>query len=62
MPIPGTKRVKYLEENVAAAAVVLDAAADGALDDALAPEQGLRAALQPDGHVHGGPLNDESGH
>jgi aryl-alcohol dehydrogenase-like predicted oxidoreductase len=37
VPIPGTKRVKYLEENVAAAAISLDAARMGALDEALAP-------------------------
>jgi aryl-alcohol dehydrogenase-like predicted oxidoreductase len=37
VPIPGTKRVKYLEENVAAAAVTLDAAQMQALDDALVP-------------------------
>jgi aryl-alcohol dehydrogenase-like predicted oxidoreductase len=37
VPIPGTKRRKYLEENVAAANVVLDAAAMEALDAALAP-------------------------
>ncbi|ESZ22392.1 aldo/keto reductase [Mesorhizobium sp. L2C084A000] len=36
-PIPGTKRRKYLEENVAAAAIKLDAAEMAALDDALAP-------------------------
>ena len=39
VPIPGTKRVKYLEENVAAAAVTLDAAQMRALDAALAPEK-----------------------
>jgi aryl-alcohol dehydrogenase-like predicted oxidoreductase len=39
VPIPGTKRRKYLEENVAAAAVELDAAQIQALDDALAPEK-----------------------
>ncbi len=39
VPIPGTKRRKYLEENVAAAAVQLDAAQIQALDDALAPEK-----------------------
>jgi aryl-alcohol dehydrogenase-like predicted oxidoreductase len=38
VPIPGTKRVKYLEENVAAAQVKLDAAQMSALDAALAPE------------------------
>ena len=38
VPIPGTKRVKYLEENVAAASVALDAAQMQALDEALAPE------------------------
>jgi aryl-alcohol dehydrogenase-like predicted oxidoreductase len=37
VPIPGTKRVKYLEENVAAAAIALDAAQLRVLDDALAP-------------------------
>lgn len=37
VPIPGTKRRKYLEENVAAASVALDAADMAALDDALAP-------------------------
>src|SRR5947209_4177448 len=37
VPIPGTKRVKYLEENVAAASVSLDAAQMSALDDALSP-------------------------
>ncbi len=38
VPIPGTKRVKYLEENVAAAQVTLDAAQMQTLDAALAPE------------------------
>jgi aryl-alcohol dehydrogenase-like predicted oxidoreductase len=37
VPIPGTKRRKYLEENVAAASIQLDAAQMKALDDALAP-------------------------
>lgn len=39
VPIPGTKRRKYLEENVAAAAVALNAEQMKALDDALAPER-----------------------
>ena len=39
VPIPGTKRRNYLEENVAAAAINLDAAQMKALDDALAPEK-----------------------
>ena len=39
VPIPGTKRRTYLEENVAAAAITLDAAQVKALDDALAPEK-----------------------
>jgi aryl-alcohol dehydrogenase-like predicted oxidoreductase len=39
VPIPGTKRRSYLEENVAAAAVVLTAAEMAALDAALAPER-----------------------
>jgi aryl-alcohol dehydrogenase-like predicted oxidoreductase len=37
VPIPGTKRRAYLEENVAAAALALDAAELAALDQALAP-------------------------
>jgi aryl-alcohol dehydrogenase-like predicted oxidoreductase len=39
VPIPGTKRRTYLEENVAAAAVFLNAAEMKALDDALAPNK-----------------------
>ena len=35
VPIPGTKRRTYLEENVAAAAIALDAAEIATLDDAL---------------------------
>lgn len=37
VPIPGTKRVTYLEENVAAASLTLDAAQLRVLDEALAP-------------------------
>jgi aryl-alcohol dehydrogenase-like predicted oxidoreductase len=37
VPIPGTKRRKYLEENIAAAAIQLDPAQMKILDDALAP-------------------------
>ena len=37
VPIPGTKRRKYLEENIAAVAIKLDAAEMAALDEALAP-------------------------
>ncbi|MBF5095872.1 aldo/keto reductase [Azospirillum sp. INR13] len=37
LPIPGTKRIKYLEENVAAAAVTLTDAEVKALGDALPP-------------------------
>jgi aryl-alcohol dehydrogenase-like predicted oxidoreductase len=37
VPIPGTKRRKYLEENVASEAITLDPAQMKALDDALAP-------------------------
>jgi aryl-alcohol dehydrogenase-like predicted oxidoreductase len=39
VPIPGTKRRRYLEENVASAAIALDAAQMTALDEALAPER-----------------------
>jgi aryl-alcohol dehydrogenase-like predicted oxidoreductase len=38
-PIPGTKRVKYLEENVAAAGINLSAAEMLRLTEALAPEK-----------------------
>ena len=37
LPIPGTKRIKYLEENVGAAAVTLTGAEVKALSDALPP-------------------------
>jgi len=37
VPIPGTKRRKYLEENVAATSLKLDAAEMAALEEALAP-------------------------
>jgi aryl-alcohol dehydrogenase-like predicted oxidoreductase len=37
VPIPGTKRRGYLEENLAAAGIALDAARMAALDAALAP-------------------------
>jgi aryl-alcohol dehydrogenase-like predicted oxidoreductase len=37
VPIPGTKRRKYLEENVAAATIQLDPAQMKVLDDAMAP-------------------------
>lgn len=39
VPIPGTKRVQYLEENVAAASIALDAAQMSALAAALAPDK-----------------------
>jgi aryl-alcohol dehydrogenase-like predicted oxidoreductase len=38
VPIPGTKRRKYLEENAAAASISLSAEEMGTLDDALRPE------------------------
>ena len=38
VPIPGTKRRSYLEENVAAAELVLTSDAMGRLNSALAPE------------------------
>jgi len=37
VPIPGTKRVRYLEENVAAATITLDDATLARLDEALPP-------------------------
>ena len=39
VPIPGTKRRAYLEENIAAAAISLNAAEMKALNDALAPDR-----------------------
>jgi aryl-alcohol dehydrogenase-like predicted oxidoreductase len=39
VPIPGTKRRTYLEENIGAAAITLDSADMKALDDALAPSK-----------------------
>ena len=39
VPIPGTKRRTYLQENVAAAALRLNLAQMQALDEALAPEK-----------------------
>ena len=44
VPIPGTKRRKYLEENVAAVSVEIDQAQMKLLDEALAPGKilGLR--------------------
>src|SRR6202046_5365361 len=39
VPIPGTKRRKYLEDTLAAATVELDAKEMKVLDDALAPEK-----------------------
>lgn len=39
VPIPGTKRRKYLEENMAADGVQLDAAQMRALDDALSKDK-----------------------
>lgn len=39
VPIPGTKRVKYLEENVGAASVKLDAQQMEILDEALAADK-----------------------
>jgi aryl-alcohol dehydrogenase-like predicted oxidoreductase len=39
VPIPGTKRRKYLEENLAAAAIKLSAADMQKLNDSLAPEK-----------------------
>ena len=53
-PIPGTKRRRYLEENVAAADVQLNAAELATLDDVLAPERvagpryGAKAMAQVD--------------
>lgn len=50
VPIPGTRRRKYLEENVGAAAVALSAAELDQLDDALAPEKIAGPRYNP-GHM-----------
>ena len=39
VPIPGTKRRKYLEENVGAADVILNAGEMATLDATLSPEK-----------------------
>jgi len=39
VPIPGTKRRSYLEENVAAAAISLSSEELSALDEALSPNK-----------------------
>ncbi len=44
VPIPGTKRLKYLEENVAAADVTLDAEDLAWLDANVGPARGERYA------------------
>jgi aryl-alcohol dehydrogenase-like predicted oxidoreductase len=46
VPIPGTNRRKYLEENVAAETVQLDPAQMKVLDDALTPGKSLGQALR----------------
>ena len=46
-PIPGTKRRTYLDENVAAAAIALDAEEIAALDEALGPGR-VAGARYPD--------------
>ena len=57
VPIPGTKRRKYLEENVAAEAVRLDAGRhDGARRSARSRTH-LRRALQRTHHGHRRPLS-----
>jgi aryl-alcohol dehydrogenase-like predicted oxidoreductase len=38
VPIPGTKRVSYLEENVGAAEIELSAADVATLDEAVSPD------------------------
>ncbi len=48
VPIPGTKRRKYLEENVAAADISLDATDMAELDAALAPDKIAGPRYHPD--------------
>ncbi len=49
LPIPGTKRLEYLEENVGAAAVVLSEADRAALDAALPPGAAVGDRYPPEG-------------
>lgn len=51
VPIPGTKRVVYLEENVAAASVALDPTQMHVLDAALAPEKVAGTRYTPAGNA-----------
>ncbi len=47
VPIPGTKRVAYLDENLAAAALALTDAETAALDSAFAPDRIAGPRLSP---------------
>ncbi len=58
VPIPGTKRRRYLEENVAAAEVALDADEIAMLDQSAAPRRHLRRALQPSDDEAHRPVNN----
>lgn len=49
IPIPGTRRIKYLEENVAAAAITLSAADLAQLDAALPPDAAIGARYPEEG-------------
>jgi aryl-alcohol dehydrogenase-like predicted oxidoreductase len=49
IPIPGTKKVRYLEENVAAADIVLTAADLAAIDKALPAGAAIGERYAPDG-------------
>jgi hypothetical protein len=60
VPIPGTKPVKYLEENVAAASISLDTAQRSTLDEALAPEK-ISGLATTDRDVHDRPLDNGAG-
>ena len=59
VPIPGTKRRKYLEENVAAADLELDGAARAALAQALPPEA-VRGTRYPESALER--VNHEAAH
>ena len=55
VPIPGTKRRSYLEQNVAASELSLSAGGPG--PDRRGRPRGLRARGPLPGHVLGGPLS-----
>ncbi len=61
VPIPGTKRVTYLEENVAAASISARRGTAARARQRAGAGEGCRAALQPNRDVHDRSLNECGG-